>query len=210
MRIFSIVLFLTLTCSCVAQKTFTSQEEMVKELLARGVKGVSTTKGVNQSARSWASRLGYKDSVAFLDEQKVEGRRVGIAQLRDFVYHWFIWFDRREAYSRFARHLSRVSLYLQLPDKEIRGHTGFENWYATFLQRYVHSRHDVGPIHVVLEKTGGYWLEMKVKRRTLTRNGREQSLTEHHSWFVRVGSDRVIRIRRMKVHIVNPTRRSGG
>ena len=185
--------------SLLAQGHYTSQADMVKELLARGVKKVSTKRTLPLSAKHLAQELGYEDSARYLGEMSKEGKAIGVPQIRDFVYHWFNWLDRKVPLAKFKVHLSRVSLFISMPGKEIRGTAGFENWYVDFCRQYVNTRHEVGYIHVEKEKTGGFFLEMPVTRKGLTKDGLLIETVAEHTWYVRIGSDGVIRVRRYEV-----------
>lgn len=182
-----------------AQAHYTSQADMVNELLVRGVKKVSTRRSVPLSAEHLAKELGYRESARFIGKLRKDGNGIGVAQLRGFVYHWFNWLDREVPLAKFKAHLSRVSLFISMPGKEIRGTAGFENWYVDFCRQYVNTRHEVGYIHVEKEKTGGFFLEMPIRRKGLTQEGLLIDTVAEHTWYVRVGSDSVIRIRRIEV-----------
>ena len=187
------------TDSLLAQAHYTSQADMVKELLARGVKKVSTKRSFPPSAQHLAKELGYRESGSYIDELRKDGKVIGVAQLRDFVYHWFNWLDREVPLEKFKAHLSRVSLFISLPGKQIRGTAGFENWYVDFCRQYLNTRHKVGYIHVERERTGGFFLEMPIRRKGITKEGLLIETVAEHTWYVRVGSDGVIRIRRYEV-----------
>ena len=211
MRIISITsLFLLILLplqagDALAQTYYTSQSEMVKKLLARGVKNVTTVRQMPLSAKKLASELGYGESAKFIGEMHTESKTVGVPQLRSFVYHWFSWIDRKAPLALFKVHLSRISLFISFQGKEIRGSAGFENWYADFCRKFVNTHHEVEKVGVEAEKTGGFFLELDVKRRAVTSTGAIVKTKEKQSWYVRVGSDKVIRIRRIVAQVVEVT-----
>jgi len=178
---------------------YSSDPEIVRFLLERGVAEADTVGPTHRVERNMAAAMGYTESARALDDEATERRAVGVAGVRSFVYHWFVWLDRREGVERFTEHLSRLSCRMILPGADANGPVGFERWYGGFRDEYEASRHVVGRLQVRRLKNGDYVVTGPLTRRLYVRAGPVVAQHLDVSWLLRVGSDGCVRVRRLEM-----------
>jgi len=131
-----------------------------------------------------AKEDGYDKCVALLNAHAAEGAHDPANELRGFVYQWFSWYDRHEKEELFPQHLADQGLEMCYPEKTLRSHADFQEWYLGIRETIRANTHDVSGLRVTPDGKGSFDVDLFVWWRAVTCEGETRSLRFRQNWKV--------------------------
>ena len=125
---------------------------------------------------------GYPDCAALLNAHAAEGAHDPANELRGFVYQWFSWFDRHMEERFFLPHLAEQGLEMRFPERTLRSHADFQDWYRGIGKTIRANTHDVSGLRVTPVGKDSFHVDLFVWWRAVTREGKPLSMRVRQNW----------------------------
>ncbi|WP_051088874.1 ankyrin repeat domain-containing protein [Lamprocystis purpurea] len=126
----------------------------------------------------------YSDCAALLNAHAADGAHDPANELRGFVYQWFAWYDRHAEEGLFLRHLEDKGLEMCFPERTLRSHADFQDWYRGIGKTIRANTHDVSGLRVTPVGKDAFHVDLFVWWRAVTREGTPLSERFRQNWEV--------------------------
>lgn len=131
-----------------------------------------------------AREEGYPE-IAKLIESRLNGSSKGAGNaLRAFIYGWFDDFDRQVDVSVFLAALSASDLEMKFPERTLRSHADFVDWYAGIRKTIRVNAHELSDITVAPAGAGEWSVSLKVRWTATTTDGKPLEAHVRQAWTV--------------------------
>ena len=105
-------------------------------------------------------------------------------EIKSFVYKWFSLFDRNAPTDEFIARTVDQGLEMAFPERTLRSHNDFRDWYGGILENIKKASHDVSDLQVTQESPTQFAVSLRVHWQATTTTGEELSMHVRQEWTV--------------------------
>ena len=107
-----------------------------------------------------------------------------VNEIKSFVYKWFSLFDRNAPTDEFIARTVDQGLEMAFPERTLRSHNDFRDWYGGILENIKKASHDVSDLQVTQESPTQFAVSLRVHWQATTATGEELSMHVRQEWTV--------------------------
>jgi ankyrin repeat protein len=126
----------------------------------------------------------YTECVDLLNAHAAEGGHDPANEMRALVFQWFSWYDRHVEEGFFMQHLADQGLEMCFPERTLRSHADFHDWYQGIGKTIRSNTHDVSGLRVIPVGKDSFHVDLFVWWRAVTHEGKPLSERFRQIWNV--------------------------
>jgi hypothetical protein len=131
-----------------------------------------------------AREEGYPDIVALIEARQRGAGPTGENALRAFVFEWFDQLDRQVDPATFVAQLSPTDLEMKLPERTLRSHADFHDWYAGIRATIQGNAHEVSDVSCERADDETWTVTLRVRWTATTVDGKQVEMKVRQTWSV--------------------------
>jgi hypothetical protein len=115
--------------------------------------------------------------------------------VKAFVYSWFAGFDKQADEGFFLSHLDDADMVIEFPERTLKSHKDFIDWYAGIKKDIAYNRHHIKDVLVSFVSPGKYEALIELEWTARKRDGSSVDMPIAQKWEIDtgVGGNMVIR-----------------